>query len=276
MTGTLDYLFIDEAGQISLADGLAMASSARNAVLLGDPNQLAQVSQAVHPPGAGASILEHLLGEETTIPPDRGLFIDRSRRMHPDVCRFISEAIYEGRLESLNECADQRIDAPGGLTGTGVRFFPVAHEGNARQSPEEAVVIRDLIRDLLRGRYTKTDHQTVDLHESEIMVVAPYNAQVRCLRVHLPDDVRVGTVDKFQGQEAAVCFFSLATSSGAELPRSLEFLFSRNRLNVAVSRARCLAILVCNTELLHIRCRSAGEMRLVNALCMLTEFASSS
>ena len=106
------------------------------------------------------------------------------------------------------------------------------------------------------------------------MVVAPYNAQVRCLGEHLPDGVRVGTVDKFQGQEAAVAFFSMATSSGMELPRNLEFLFSRNRLNVAVSRARCLAILVCSPELLHVRCRSDDQMRLVNALCLLVEMAA--
>jgi uncharacterized protein len=273
METSLDYLFIDEAGQISLADGLAMATSARNLVLLGDPNQLAQVSQAVHPPGAGASILEHLLGDETTIPAERGLFIDKSRRMHPDVCHFISEAIYEGRLESLDECENQRIEAPGRLTGTGVRFFPVQHDGNARQSPEEATVVRDLVQELLSGRYTRADNHTMDLEESEIMIVAPYNAQVRCLRHHLSDGVRIGTVDKFQGQEAAVCFFSMATSSGAEIPRNLEFLFSRNRLNVAVSRARCLAVLVCSPELLHIRCRSAEEMRLVNALCKLVELS---
>jgi predicted RecB family nuclease len=273
MDGSLEYLFIDEAGQISLADTLAMATSAHNLVLLGDPNQLAQVSRAIHPPGAGASVLEHLLGEATTIPRDRGLFIDRTRRMHPDVCRFVSEAIYEGRLEPIDECARQALDSPGRLTGTGVRYVPVEHQGNARQSPEEASEIAALVNDLLRGRYTKANGEAPPLVEEEIMIVAPYNAQVRCLRQQLPDSVRVGTVDKFQGQEAAVCFFSMATSSGAEIPRNLEFLFSRNRLNVAVSRARCLAVLVCSPKLLHIRCRSAEEMRLVNALCKLVEMA---
>lgn len=274
LDGTLDYLFVDEAGQISLADTLAIGTSARNLVLLGDPLQLAQVSQAVHPPGAGASVLEHLLGEHATIPPDRGLFIDETRRMHPDVCAFISEAIYEGRLESFAACADQRLDARGKLTGTGVRYIPVAHEGNARQSTEEAREIARRVDDLLGADYTTADGETRPLRADDIMVVAPYNAQVRCLREHLPDGARVGTVDKFQGQEAAVAFFSMATSSGAELPRNLEFLFSRNRLNVAVSRARCLAVLVCSPELLHVRCRSAEQMRLVNALCLLVEMAS--
>ena len=273
MDNMLDYLILDEAGQVSLADALAMGTSARNVILLGDPQQLAQVSQAVHPPGAGVSVLEHMLGEHTTIPPECGLFIDQTRRMHPDVCRFISRAIYEDRLESFADCANQRIEAPGELTGTGIRYVPVAHEGNMRESQEEAETIKGLIEDLLRGDYTKQDGTCGPLAPEEIMVVAPYNAQVRCLREALPDGVRVGTVDKFQGQEAAVCFFSMATSSGEEIPRNLEFLFSRNRLNVAISRARCLAVLVCNPELLHIRCRNAEQMRLLNALCLFVEMA---
>jgi uncharacterized protein len=273
MRQSVDYLFIDEAGQISLADALAMGTCARNLVLLGDPQQLAQVSQAIHPPGAGSSVLEHLLLADTTIPRERGLFIDQTRRMHPDVCRFISQAMYEGRLESAPECAAQGIDAPGLLTGTGVRYVPVTHEGNTRSSVEEARTIATLIADLLKGRYLQADGTADRLRPEDIMVVAPYNAQVRCLREHLPDGVRIGTVDKFQGQEAAVCFFSMATSSGEEIPRHLEFLFSRNRLNVAVSRARAQAVLVCSPELLHIRCRNADQMRLLNALCLLVESA---
>ncbi len=273
MDETLDYLLIDEAGQISLADALAMGTCARNVILLGDPLQLAQVGQAVHPPGAGVSVLEHLLEENTTIPPERGLFIDQTRRMHPDVCEFISKAIYEDRLESFADCANQRIEAPGRLTGTGIRYVPVAHEGNTRSSPEEAKAITGLVEDLLKGDYTKQDETSGPLEPDKVMVVAPYNAQVRCLREHLPEGVKVGTVDKFQGQEAAVCFFSMATSSGGEIPRNLEFLFSRNRLNVAISRARCLAVLVCNPELLRIRCRNAEQMRLLNALCWFVEMA---
>ncbi len=273
LDGQLDYLFVDEAGQVSLADALAIGTSAQNLILLGDPLQLAQVSQAIHPPGAGASVLEHLLGDSGTIPAERGLFIDQTRRMHPDVCRFISEAIYEGRLESYADCAREDVEASGALTGTGVRYVPVAHEGNSRQATEEARAIAEHVRTLIGGRYIKADGHGRPLVAEDVMVVSPYNAQVRCLREHLPDGVRVGTVDKFQGQEAAVTFFSMATSSGAELPRNLEFLFSRNRLNVAVSRARCLAVLVCSPDLLHVRCRSAEQMKLVNALCLLVERA---
>src|SRR5665213_404463 len=191
----------------------------------------------------------------------------------PNVCRFISKAIYEDRLESFADCANQRIDAPGELTGTGISYVPVAHEGNTRESVEEAETIRGLIEDLLKGKYLQTDGTSGAVRPEEIMVVAPYNAQVRRLRERLPAGVKVGTVDKFQGQEAAVYLFSMATSSGEEIPRNLEFLFSRNRLNVAISRARCLAILVCNPDLLHIRCRNAEQMRLLNALCLFVEMA---
>ena len=269
----LDYLFVDEAGQLSLADALAIGTSARTIVLLGDPLQLAQVSQAVHPPGSGASVLEHLLGNHATVPRDRGLFIDETRRMHPDVCRFISETVYEGRLDSFENCARQDLSAPGELTGTGVRYVPVTHVGNARESPEEARAIASRVERLLEGEWVTADGDTRCLDAENVMVVAPYNAQVRCLTEHLPRGVHVGTVDKFQGQQAVVTFFSMATSSGAELPRNLEFLFSRNRLNVAISRARCLAVLVCSPELLHVACRSSEQMRLVNALCRLVEVA---
>jgi predicted RecB family nuclease len=273
MCQTLDYLVVDEAGQLSLADAIAIGTSAPNLILLGDPLQLAQVSQGTHPPGAGASVLEHLLGEDATIPQERGLFIDQTRRMHPDVCAFVSEAIYDGRLDSLAGCERQRIDAPGHLTGTGVRYVPVAHKGNTRSSVEEAAMIAWLAEDLIGSDYTNAEGVVVALPPEQIMVVAPYNAQVRCLRDAVPDGVRFGTVDKFQGQEAAVVFFSMATSSGAEIPRNVEFLFSRNRLNVAISRARCLAVLVCSPELLHIRCRNADQLRLANTLALLVEKA---
>ena len=265
---TLDYLFIDEAGQVSLADALAMGTAARNLILLGDPLQLAQVVQGIHPPGSGASVLTHLLGDERTIPEDRGLFLERTFRMHPDVSRFISEAFYEARLESADKCARQ-----GTAFGTGIRFLPVEHEANRQSSPEEAERIRAEIERMLGGDYTNATGETRALREDDFMVVAPYNAQVRCLRAALPGGVGVGTVDKFQGQEAPVVFFSMASSSGEDIPRGMEFLFSRNRLNVAVSRARCLAFVVASPRVLEIKCRTVEQMRLANALCQFVESA---
>jgi predicted RecB family nuclease len=273
MRQSVDCLVIDEAGQISLADAIALSTAARNLVLLGDPLQLAQVSQGTHPPGSGCSVLEHLLGEETTISTDRGVFLEETRRMHPDVCRFVSEAIYEGRLRWEPSCERQAVEAAGPLSGTGVRSIPVAHEGNTRESPAEAAAVAEAIESLAGADFTNREGKTSELQPSQIMVVTPYNAQVRCLRECLDDcglqAVNVGTVDKFQGQEAAVVFFSMATSSGTDIPRGVEFLYSRNRLNVAVSRAQCLAVLVASPELMSIKCRTVEQMRLVNALCLL-------
>jgi predicted RecB family nuclease len=264
----LDYLVIDEAGQVSLADALALGTSARNVILLGDPLQLAQVSQGVHPERTELSVLEHLLGGDRTIPEDRGLFLERSYRMHPDVCAFISEIVYAGRLHS-DDSAARRTTA----FGTGIRFLPVEHEGNRSASDEEVARIKTEIARMMGGSFTDANGATRPLRAEDFMAVAPYNAQVRRLRMGLQAGVRIGTVDKFQGQEAAVVFFSMATSSGEDVPRNLTFLFSRNRLNVAISRAQCLAILVCSPRLLETRCHSIEEMQLVNALCRLVEYA---
>ncbi len=274
MDGAVDTLFVDEAGQVSLADALAVGTAARNVVLLGDPQQLAQVSQGIHPPGAQASVLEHLLDGADTVPRNRGLFLSESWRMHPDVCRFISETSYDGRLRSRPECERQRIDSPG-LSGTGLRWLPVEHTGNRGSSPEEAAAIAAEVTSLIGGAYIDRDGREHRLGWNDVLLVTPYNAQVRALHAAIPGrHGRIGTVDKFQGQEAPVVFFSMATSSGDDLPRNLDFLFSRNRLNVAVSRAQSLAVLVASPALLEIRCRTIDQVRMVNALCRLVEEAS--
>ena len=290
---TLDVVFIDEAGQMALANALVIATSARRVVLLGDPLQLAQVSQATHPGTSGASVLEHLLGSDATIPPERGKFLEHTFRMHPDVCRFVSEVVYDGRLEAAPECAAQRItptvilsreDGEGSqppnpsLSGTGLRFIPIDHTGNSQSAPEEANRIADEIDRLTGATVTDREGAMRKLRESDIMVVAPYNAQVRCitevLRARGLGAVPVGTVDKFQGRQAEVVFFSMTTSSGDDLPRDIDFLFSRNRMNVAVSRARCLAVVVASPRLLDVACRTPEQMKLVNALCRFVEMAT--
>jgi uncharacterized protein len=263
---TLDYLFIDEAGQVSLADALAMGTAARTLVLLGDPLQLAQVRQGVHPDGSGASVLKHLLGDAHTIPEDKGLFLDRSWRMHPDVCRFISNAFYDSRLESAPGCEQQ-----GTALGTGLRFIPVEHVANRRESVEEANAILAEMRQILGTEWTDVHGRARLLGLQDVLVVAPYNDQVALLTETLPEGARVGTVDKFQGQEATVVFFSMTTSTGEDMPRNLEFLFSRNRLNVAVSRAHCLAYVVASPRLLEIECHSVEQMRMANALCLFVD-----
>jgi len=275
MDQRLDYLFIDEAGQVALADAVAMGTAARNLVFLGDPQQLPQVRQGVHPGQSGCSVFEHLLDGAATVSDERGLFLARTWRMHPDITAFISNLAYDGRLVSAPGRDRQRVES-GGLAGTGLRFIPVAHTGNSQQSSEEARAIASEVGLLLdRGTFTDCDGHVRPLQSSDILVVAPYNMQVRCLRELLPDGVEVGTVDKFQGREAPIVFFSMASSTSEDVPRGLDFLFSRNRFNVAISRAKALAVVVCSPKLLETRCRTVEQMRLVNSLCRFCGAANS-
>ncbi len=273
LRGSVDVLFVDEAGQMALADALAIAGAGRGMVLLGDPQQLAHVSQGTHPRGSGASVLEHLLGDRETVPPAEGVFLERTWRMHPDVCRFVSAAMYEGRLQAVEGAERQSVASPG-LSGAGVRLLEVEHTENRQSAPEEADRIAEEVARLLDGgRYTDAAGAERDLTLDDILVVTPFNAQVRHLRTRLPRGARIGTVDKFQGQEAPVVFFSMAASSGEDVPRGMDFLFSRNRLNVAISRARALAVIVCSPRLLWARCNTVEQMRLVNALCSFADEA---
>jgi hypothetical protein len=270
----VDVLVIDEAGQLSLADTLAASSSTRNLLLLGDPLQLSQVSQASHPGTSGGSALQHLLGDAKTMPPDRGVFLAETRRMHPDVCAFISNNIYEGRLSSHPSCAVQDT-----AFGTGLRWIRAEHEGNSTQAVEEVELVHAEITRLRGTGWVNQHGEASPLTVKDFLVVAPYNDQVRLLRERLDADpvtrgVLVGTVDKFQGRQAAVVLFSMTTSAADHMPRSSDFLFSRNRLNVAISRARCLAYLVCTEHLLDTRGRDVEEMRLVSTLCAFAASAT--
>jgi uncharacterized protein len=270
----LHTLFIDEAAQMSLANVIAVSGAARNLVLVGDPQQLAQPSKGMHPPGAEASALEHVLAGRATLPPEAGLFLPATRRLHPAICRFTSEIFYEGKLDSLPFCARQAVGGKDELSGSGLRFLPVEHAGDRTRSPEEAEAVATLAARLLGRTWTDRELRTRPLESRDVLVVAPFNAQVAELRRRLPPGVPVGTVDKFQGQEGVVSIYSMATSSGEDLPREMEFLYSPNRLNVATSRARALTILVCSPRLLEVRCRTPDQMRLVNALCRLVEMSS--
>lgn len=271
-----DYLVVDEAGQVSIANILAMARSARNIVLVGDPMQLPQPLQGCHPGDSGRSCLEYLIDGHRVVPSDRGVFIPVSRRMHPSVCGFISIAVYEGRLSSDDAAARQTLvsRAGGDLAGAGMRA--VVHFGRSQVSVEEIDAIEARIAELEGATYRDRHGRERIIGLNDILVVAPYNAQVNALRAALPDPVRVGTVDRFQGQEAPVCLVSMTTSSGEELPRDIAFLFSLHRINVAVSRAQVAAMVFASPLLLETPCRTVEEMSLVNALCALREHGGDS
>ncbi len=274
MVGSVDVLFVDEAGQMSLANVLAVSPAAKSVVLLGDPQQLDQPQQGVHPPGAEVSALAHLLNGRKTIEADQGLFLSETWRLHPDICAFTSELFYDGRLLSRPENSNQRLNCAGPLDGTGLRFVPVDHIGNQSESPEEVVRIVQLVEELLVSGATWTDKEgeTVPLQLKDVLIVAPYNAQVSALRDMLPG-AKVGTVDKFQGQQAPVVFYSMATSTPEDAPRGMEFLYSLNRLNVATSRAQCVTALVANPTLFNVQCKTPRQIELANAFCRYLEMA---
>ena len=274
LAGAIDVLVVDEAGQMSLANTLACAQSTMNLVLLGDPQQLEQPQKASHPEGSEQSALEYLLEGHDTIPEERGLFLGESWRLHPSICSYTSELFYEGKLRPHPTLAAQVVSGPSPYAGTGLFYVPVLHEGNQNSSIEEADRVAAIVNGLLAAgsTWTNREQETNPMRLEDILIVAPYNAQVSEIAARIPG-ARVGTVDKFQGQEAPVVIYSMATSSPEEAPHGMEFLFSRHRLNVATSRARCVCVLVGNPQLFEPECRTPEQMRMANAFCRYLELA---
>jgi superfamily I DNA and/or RNA helicase len=259
---------------MSLANVLAVSQAAKTVVLIGDPQQLDQPMQGSHPEGTDVSALDHILGGEQTISADKGLFLERTWRLHPDICSFTSEVFYNGKLVSREGLQKQVITAAGPINGSGLRYLPVLHHGNQNSSPEEATAVSALVESILESKATWIDR---DGHEEavrldDIIIITPYNAQVFEIQQRLPG-AWVGTVDKFQGQEAPIAIYSTATSSRADAPRGMEFLYSLNRLNVATSRAKCVSIMVGSPELFETDCRTPRQAQLANAFCRFLELA---
>jgi predicted RecB family nuclease len=273
--GTLDVLVVDEAGQMSLANVLACAGAARSLVLLGDPQQLEQPQQGSHPEGSDISALAHLLNGAKTISAQQGQFLGQTWRLHPDLCAYTSEMFYEGRLTSVDGLDRQRIDAGDFLSGAGLWWAPVAHEGNQSHSEEEIEVVAWMLERLTQTGATWVNRkgERKPLTQDDVLIVAPYNDQVSRLNDRLPG-ARVGTVDKFQGQEAAVVLYSMTSSSPEDAPRGMEFLYNLNRFNVATSRARCACIVIGSSKLFAPACRTPRQIELANALCRYAELSA--
>jgi len=278
LAGRLDVLVVDEAGQLSLANTLAISRAATNLVLLGDPQQLRQPGRGIHPDGADVSALQHVLGDDEVLTAEGGVFLDRSWRMAPALCRVVSELSYRGELQPAPVTAGNELAAPARWAApAGIGWVPVAHRGNGSASPEEAAVVAALVTDLMGCPWRGGGEDRV-MGPADVLVVTPYNAQVNQIRGALAaaglGGVEVGTVDRFQGREAAVAIFSLAASSGAHVPRRLDFLLDRHRLNVALSRAKTVAYLVGSPALLTSAVQTPEQLRLVNGLCRLVETAT--
>ena len=271
---SVDVMFVDEAAQMSLANVFAISQAGHSLVLLGDPQQLNQPMQGSHPDGTGVSALDHILGAQQTIKEDRGLFLEETWRLHPAICAFTSEMFYESRLESRPGLENQQVISAGPIQGSGLRYLPIIHEGNQSSSAEEANAVYALVQSLRDGNATWIDKEGTErqIGLEDILIIAPYNAQVFEIQERLPG-ARIGTVDKFQGQEAPVVIYSMATSTPADAPHGMEFLYSLNRLNVATSRARAVSILVGAPALFEPECRTPRQMQLANAFCRYRELA---
>jgi uncharacterized protein len=277
LANSVDTLFVDEASQVSLANVLSMSGCARNIVLLGDPQQLEQPVQGVHPGGAGRSALGHFLGDRETVEPERGIFFEKTWRLHPEICSFTSDLFYESRLEPVPGLDQQRVlpdglaDELAWLAGSGLRWVPVEHDGNTNASEEEARKVVEIVSALVGRGWIDSGGARQRITQADLRVVSPFNAHRLLiddlLRMAGLAGVPVGTVDKFQGQQAAVSIYTMATSRPEDAPRGMAFLYSLNRLNVATSRARALAIVAASSRLLDAVARSPEQLRMANALC---------
>ena len=221
------------------------------------------------------SALDHILNGQHTIPADKGLFLEETWRLHPAICAYTSELFYDGKLRSKPGLEGQAIKKSGLIDESGVYFLPVAHSGNQNNSPEEARAIADLVNEIIADGTTWIDREGREklITLDDILIITPYNAQVFEVQQRLPG-ARVGTVDKFQGQEAPIAIYSTATSSHADAPRGMEFLYSLNRLNVATSRAKCVSVLVASPQLFEAECRTPRQVQLANAFCRYLEMAT--
>ena len=271
--GQVDYLFIDEASQVCLANLVAVARSTRNLVFLGDQMQLAQPAKGSHPGDSGLSCLDFYLKGQATIHLDQGIFLPVTRRLNPEICSFISDAVYEGRLTHHTSTSLRKL-VPTGKESyvqsiSGISYVPVKHEGNRQSSVEEAAMVKKLVDELLKMSYDEGGKTQRPMTRDDILIVAPYNLQVRLLEAELGEGFRIASVDKFQGQEAPVVILSLGASTAQDAPRGIEFIFDKNRLNVALSRAKALALVVGSPSLAQSYVSNPAQMALVNFYCRI-------
>ena len=272
----LDYIFIDEAGQLSLADLIIIGSTAKNIVLIGDQNQLGQPIKGTHPGISGISILDFLLEGQDTIPENKGVFLNKTFRLHPKINEFTSDNFYESRLIFDESTEKRKIDfnKKGMVIREGITYLPMDHKDNGQKAEEEGEVIIKLLKEIIGRDFTDINNKTRKLTIEDILVISPYNAQVNYLLSILPEGARAGTIDKFQGQEAAINIISMVTSDADSIPRNKEFLFDRNRLNVAISRAQCASIILFNPALLDLYPTTYEQIKLLNNFYKILNYKS--
>jgi len=269
----IDYLFVDEAGQITLSDLVAMSPSCKNIVLIGDQMQLGHPSKGVHPGDSGKSILDFLLENEDTIPEERGIFLNKTHRLHPNINQFISDNFYDSRLITDDKNALRKINFKGkNFKEPGIYYIPVEHDNNSQKSLEECEMIKKLIKEFVGADFTDKDGKIRKITLQDILIISPFNVQVNYLKSELDDEAQVGTIDKFQGQEAPITIISMTSSDSDNIPRDRSFFFNRNRLNVAISRSQLISVILFNPKLLETSPRNITEIKLINNFYKLEKF----
>ncbi len=270
----LDYIFVDEAGQLTTADIIVIGTAAKNIVLIGDQMQLPQPSSADHPGESGKSVLEYLLENNDTVKEDRGIFLNKSYRMHPNVNDFISNNFYEERLNCDERTSKREIklSSKTSLNLKGINYIDANHSDYSQRNEIEGEIVKKLYKNLLGSTFKDEHGKERKIKIDDILTISPYNIQVNYLKSILPEDSRVGTIDKFQGQEAPVTLISMATSDADSIPRGLDFLFNRNRLNVAISRSQLMSIIIFSPDLLMANAKKVDEIFLIENFFKLMEY----
>jgi uncharacterized protein len=270
----LDYLFVDEAGQFTLADIVAVGKAAKNIILVGDQNQLGSPVEGVHPGESSKSVLNFLLGELETIPDDKGIFLNTTYRLHPKINEFISHNFYEDKLICYKDNKFRSINLTGHKTihSEGIYYIQADHEGNSQKSKEETEIVTKLVKDLIGRDLFDEKGNKKQLSIEDILVVSPYNAQTNFITSKLDKGARVGTIDKFQGQEGSITIISMTSSDVECLPRNLNFALDKNRLNVALSRSQLISIVIFNPRLLDTYPTTKEQLVLLNNFCKLLKY----
>ena len=259
-----DYLIIDEVGQVPLVTTLATSLSTKNLILVGDPKQLPQVKKGMQPNKNDFSTLQYLIGEKNVVSEDKGIFLNTTYRLHPEINGFVSSFFYD-KLLKVDKKNETRFlsHTDNKLKKSGVQFVEVKHSGNILASLEEIDEIKNLVDELANSKLIDGDNER-NLTKEDILIVAPYNLQVYELKKKLGDEYRIGTIDKFQGQEAPVVIVSFAASSSEDAPRGIEFILNFNRINVAISRAQCLSLIIGSPDLTNLFYQNVQSIKLTN------------
>ena len=270
----LDYLIVDEASQLAVADLVALGGIAKNIVLVGDQQQLGQPVVGSHPGQSGKSVLDYLLENKDTVSPEKGIFLNRTFRLHPNINTFTSENFYEGRLLTNSNNINRKIEYSSDcmIKTEGIHTILMDHKDNSQTSVEEFEIIKKLMKQLIGSKITDQDKSERKLTIEDILIVSPYNAQVNFLSARLGKGAKCGTIDRYQGQGAPISIISMTSSSVEDLPRNKGFFFNKNRLNVAISRAQCSSIILFNPKLLETAPNDYEEFKLINNFQKLTKY----